>query len=271
VPTRDARSRRHRCIRALLPTLVAALAISTLGAFGPAPAVAEDDPGTASVTGVDRLEEVRRELAGSSEEMVRAVALMREADEALPAARAAATKARAEFADVTRRRAEAAGVRGQAQTRLVQTEREAEEAAAAARDGENQLGRLAREAYQLGPENGLLAMVAARSPHDVNARLMQLSTLAEAQSAAIRRWTSPARATTPGSPTSRPPAMRSTPPTRGSRWSRRARPTSRPRRRRPSRRTPRSSRSASRHSVRLRPRWPRTPAATQPWPPPPSA
>ena len=146
----------------------------------------EHTPDAASVTGVDRLQEVRRELAGSTEAMVKAVAALREAKDRLPEAEKAAKEARAELAAAEQREAAAAEVRGQAQTRLVVTERAAQQAADAAREREQRLAQLAREAYQHGPESSWVALVGSRSPADLGDRLVLISSAADAQVAAIR-------------------------------------------------------------------------------------
>ena len=151
------------------------------------PAGADDHaPDVASVTGVDRLQEVRRELAGSTQAMVEAVAALREAEDELPEATKAAQRARAALLEAEQREAAAAKLRGEAQTRLVVTERAAQQAAEAAQEREERLGQLAREAYQYGPESSWMALVGSRSPADLGNRLALISSAADAQLAAIR-------------------------------------------------------------------------------------
>jgi murein DD-endopeptidase MepM/ murein hydrolase activator NlpD len=167
-------------VRAVLPLLVVALAA------GPVPATRADETAPAAPglsTDLDSvLEQVREELAESSEAMVRAAADLRLAEAALPGAQQTAAHARELLATAQRRQAEAARARAEAQVRLLLTTQQAEESAAAVEEQRDRIGRIARAAYQGGGSLGEVSMLLeARSPADFAERLVALQTVVSSQ------------------------------------------------------------------------------------------
>jgi murein DD-endopeptidase MepM/ murein hydrolase activator NlpD len=164
----------------VLPLLVVALAA------GPVPATRADETAPAAPglsTDLDSvLEQVREELAESSEAMVRAAADLRLAEAALPGAQQTAAHARELLATAQRRQAEAARARAEAQVRLLLTTQQAEESAAAVEEQRDRIGRIARAAYQGGGSLGEVSMLLeARSPADFAERLVALQTVVSSQ------------------------------------------------------------------------------------------
>jgi murein DD-endopeptidase MepM/ murein hydrolase activator NlpD len=169
-------------------TAVCALALACLVASNPLPAAATVVAAPA-VSTADRdaiLEQVRRELAESSEAMVTAAAALRRAEIDLPGARRAAAAARRALT-VAQKREEAAAVRrGAAQTRLMLASRDAEDTAALVEAQRVRIGRLARAAYQRGGAMGDVSLLLeARSPADFTERLVALQTVVSSQRAAL--------------------------------------------------------------------------------------
>jgi murein DD-endopeptidase MepM/ murein hydrolase activator NlpD len=139
--------------------------------------------GGPSQADIDRvMDEVRDELAESSEAMVRAAADLRLAESALPGAQATADHARALLAQARRRADAAARARGAAQVRLMLSSQTAEESAAHVAEQQAEIGRLARAAYQGGGSMGDMSMLLdARSPADFAERLVSLQTIVNSQ------------------------------------------------------------------------------------------
>lgn len=171
-----------RAVRVALGVLVVSLAV------GPVPAGhADDSPGASGSTGVQGdldavLQEVREELAESSEAMVRAAADLRLAEAALPAAQETAAHARQLLATAKRRQEEAARLRGEAQVRLMLGSQDAEESAAEVQEQQARVGRLARAAYQGGGAMGEVSvLLEARSPADFAERLVTWQTVVSSQ------------------------------------------------------------------------------------------
>jgi murein DD-endopeptidase MepM/ murein hydrolase activator NlpD len=181
-------------MRRLLGRAVLACAVALL-AVGPAAASAADKPAPSTpVATTDHdaavdpdelaavLKQVRSELAESSEQMVRAAADLRLADQALPGARATAEQTRTLLAAAQRRQAETALHRGQAQVRYMLSTREAEQTAAEVTEQQAKIGRLARAVYQGGGSLGNVSMLLdARSPADFAERLVALQTVVSSQ------------------------------------------------------------------------------------------
>ena len=136
------------------------------GPAGARRAAARAARGGPSQADIDRvMDEVRDELAESSEAMVRAAADLRLAESALPGAQATADHARALLAQARRRADAAARARGAAQVRLMLSSQTAEESAAHVAEQRAEIGRLARAAYQGGGSMGDMSMLLdARSP-----------------------------------------------------------------------------------------------------------
>ena len=132
---------------------------------------------------IDKIvDQVRDELAESSEAMVRAAADLRLAESALPGAQATATHARQLLAQARRRADAAARARGAAQVRLMLSSQTAEESAAHVAQQRAEIGRLARAAYQGGGSLGDVSMLLeARSPADFAERLVSLQTIVSSQ------------------------------------------------------------------------------------------
>lgn len=174
-------------VRAALPLLVVALAA------GPVPAtLADEGRGAATSAGVGTdidavLEQVRDELAESSEAMVRAAADLRLAEAALPGAQETAAHARALLATAQRRQQEAARLRGEAQVRLMLSTQDAEASAAEVEAQQARIGRMARAAYQGGGTLGDVSiLLEARSPADFAERLVALQTVVSSQRSVLR-------------------------------------------------------------------------------------
>jgi murein DD-endopeptidase MepM/ murein hydrolase activator NlpD len=180
---------RARVVRAG-QTAVRALAVACLVALSALPGTASAAVlAVPAVSGADHdaiLEQVRRELAESSEAMVTAAVALRRAEADLPGARRAAASARRALA-VAQRREEAAAVRrGAAQTRLMLATRDAEDTAALVEAQRVRIGRLARAAYQRGGAMGDVSLLLeARSPADFTERLVALQTVVSSQRAAL--------------------------------------------------------------------------------------
>jgi murein DD-endopeptidase MepM/ murein hydrolase activator NlpD len=132
------------------------------------------------------LDQVRRELAESTEAMVQAAAALRRAETELPGARRAAADARNQLA-AAQRRVEAASVRhGAAQTQLMLATRDAEDSAALVETQRVRIGRLARAAYQRGGAMGDVSLLLeARSPAEFTERLVALQTVLSSQRSAL--------------------------------------------------------------------------------------
>lgn len=170
-------------------TAVCALAVACLVAANPLPAAAAPVMAAPAVSTADRnaiLEQVRRELAESSEAMVTAAAALRRAETDLPGARRAAAATRRALT-VAQRREEAAAVRrGAAQTRLMLASRDAEDTAALVEEQRVRIGRLARAAYVRGGAMGDVSLLLeARSPADFTERLVALQTVVSSQRSAL--------------------------------------------------------------------------------------
>ena len=184
-------------MRRLLGRTLLAVAV-TLAAFGPAAASHADEPtatpGQAAVdqAAVDQeeldkvLEQVRGELAESSEAMVRAYADLRLADQALPGARATAARTRALLVEAKKRQERTARARGAAQVRYMLSTQDAEAQAAEVAAQQARIGRLARAVYQGGGAFGNVSvLLEARSPTDFAERLVALRAVASSQRSAL--------------------------------------------------------------------------------------
>jgi murein DD-endopeptidase MepM/ murein hydrolase activator NlpD len=153
--------------------------------------VPQPPPG-AGATGVDpeelaaALDEVRAELAESSQEMLLAAADLRLADRALPGARATAQHTRTLLAEARRRQAQTARERGRAQVRYMLSTQDAEATAALVAEQQARIGQLARAVYQGGGSLGNVSMLLdAQSPADFAERLMSIQTLVSSQRTAL--------------------------------------------------------------------------------------
>ena len=154
--------------------LGAVLACLLAGSVLAPPAVAEDRDAV--------LEQVRRELAESSEAMVQAAASLRRAQAALPAARREAEWTARRLTDARRREEVAKRRRGAAQVELMVATRDAEETASLVEEQRVRMGRLARAAYQGGGSLGEVSLLLeARSPADFAERLIALRTVVSSQ------------------------------------------------------------------------------------------
>ena len=167
----------------------AACMVATGTVISPGTSAALTAPATARAPSVERdeiLEQVRRELAESSEAMVTAAAALRRAETALPGARRTADVARAQLAVAQRREEAAARRRGVAQTLLMVATQDAEATAALVQTQRVRIGRLARAAYQRGGSMGDVSMLLeARSPADFAERLVALQTVVTSQRSAL--------------------------------------------------------------------------------------
>lgn len=158
------------------------LAAALVAGLGPAPvSQAAEQPSTQAE--MDRIvDQVREELAESSEAMVRAAADLRLAESALPGAQETAAHARTLLAAARKRQAIAARQRGAAQVRLMLSAQDAEASAAEVAEQRARIGRLARAAYQGGGSLGNVSMLLeARSPADFAERLVSLQTVVSSQ------------------------------------------------------------------------------------------
>ncbi len=182
-------------MRRLLGRAVLAAAV-TLLAFGPAvtshadePAPARSSAGPAAVDQAEYdalLDEVRGELAESSEAMVRAYADLRFADQALPGARETAAHTRTLLAEARRRQEQTARARGAAQVAYMLGSQDADAQAAEVVAQQARIGRLARAVYQGGGAFGNVSiLLEARSPTDFAERLVALRAVASSQRSAL--------------------------------------------------------------------------------------
>ena len=180
------RARVIRAGRTAVHGLAAACLVAT-GTLVCSPAsVALTAPTAATADRDAVLEQVRRELAESSEAMVTAAAALRRAEQELPGARRTADQARTLLAEAQRREAAASRRRGVAQTQLMLATRDAEDTAALVGAQRARLGRLARAAYQRGGSMGDVSLLLeARSPADFTERLVMLQTVVSSQRAAL--------------------------------------------------------------------------------------
>jgi murein DD-endopeptidase MepM/ murein hydrolase activator NlpD len=180
--------------RLLGRTMLAAAVV--LAALGPAAASHADEPAaTPAAAGpgaVDQkqldkiIEQVRGELAESSEAMVRAYADLRLADQALPAARATAARTRTLLVAARKRQEQTARARGAAQVRYMLGTQDAEAQAARVAEQQARIGRLARAVYQGGGAfSNVSALLEARSPSDFAERLIALRAVASSQRSAL--------------------------------------------------------------------------------------
>jgi murein DD-endopeptidase MepM/ murein hydrolase activator NlpD len=179
-------------MRRLLGRAVLACAVTAL-ALGPATTSHADQPTPspaapsasvgASQTELDAvLQQVRKELAESSEAMIRAAADLRLADQALPTARATASHTRQLLAAAERRQALTARRRGQAQVQYMLSTQDAEQTANHVAEQQARVGRMARAVYQGGGSLGNVSMLLeATSPADFAERLVALQTVVSSQ------------------------------------------------------------------------------------------
>ena len=178
-----------RAGRTAVCALAAACMVATSTLVSPGTSAALTAPSTATAPSSERdavLEQVRRELAESSEAMVTAAAALRRAETALPGARRTAELARAQLAAAQRREEAAARRRGAAQTLLMVATQDAEATAALVQAQRVRIGRLARAAYQRGGSMGDVSMLLeARSPADFAERLVALQTVVTSQRSAL--------------------------------------------------------------------------------------
>ncbi len=182
-------------MRRLLGRTVLAAAV-TLAALGPAatshadepsPAPKASDPAAVDQAELDAvLDEVRGELAESSEAMVRAYADLRLADRALPGARATVARTRTLLAEARKRQEQTAKARGAAQVRYMLGTQQAEAQAAVVAEQQARIGRLARAVYQGGGAFGNVSvLLEARSPSDLAERMNALRAVASSQRSAL--------------------------------------------------------------------------------------
>jgi len=176
-----------RRARALLPLLVLVLTLVNVPAGRAGDALTA--PGTTGVGAADLdavLQQVRDELAESSEAMVLAAVDLRLAETALPGARETAARARRLLGTAQRRQEEAARLRGQAQVQLIISDQEAEASAAQVDEQRVRIGRIARAAYQRGGSMGEMSMLLeAQSPADFAERLVALQTVVSSQQSVL--------------------------------------------------------------------------------------
>ena len=160
---------------AVLALLVAGPASSGLAAGRPTPTPTSTEDATA-------VQQVRDQLAESSQEMLKAATDLSLADRALPGAKATAAHARRLLAGARAREARASQARGEAQVRYVQTSQSAEQSSNDVTAAHARIGRLARAVYQGGGSLGSLSMLLeARSPTDFADRLVSLQTIVSSQ------------------------------------------------------------------------------------------
>jgi murein DD-endopeptidase MepM/ murein hydrolase activator NlpD len=178
--------------RAVLAAAVVLLALGPAAVghadtSGPATPASTAAPGAVDQAELDKvLEQVRSELAESSETMVRAYADLRIADQALPGARATAAQTRKLLAEARARQARTARARGVAQVRYMLSTQDAEAQAAEVAEQQARIGRLARAVYQGGGAfSGFSALLEARSPSDLAERMVALRAVASSQRSAL--------------------------------------------------------------------------------------
>jgi murein DD-endopeptidase MepM/ murein hydrolase activator NlpD len=132
------------------------------------------------------LDQVRSQLAESSQAMVEAATNLTLADHALPEARATAGRTRTLLAEARRREAATARRRGQAQVRFMLSTQAAEQTAADVATQQARIGRLARAVYQGGGALGNVSvLMGASSPADLAERLVSLQTVVSSQRSAL--------------------------------------------------------------------------------------
>jgi murein DD-endopeptidase MepM/ murein hydrolase activator NlpD len=158
------------------------LVVADDGASKPTPtAGASADPTTQQV-----IDHVRDDLAESSEAMVAAATSLKLAEAALPGARSTVAQTRLLLVAAQRRQAVAAQRRGEAQSRLMLADQDAEAGAAAVDEQTARVGRLARAVYQGGGSLTNAAMLLqSRSPADFAERLVAIQTVTSSQSATL--------------------------------------------------------------------------------------
>lgn len=181
-------------MRRLLGRAVLALALAgaTLGPAATSHADEPAPPSPATSPSIDPseleavLEQLRSELAESSEAMLRAAADLRLADRALPAARQTAAHAHQLLVAAKARAARTARRRGTAQVRYMLSTQDAEATAAQVAEQQARIGRLARAVYQGGGSLGSVSLLLdARSPNDFAHRLVAFQTVVSAQRSAL--------------------------------------------------------------------------------------
>jgi murein DD-endopeptidase MepM/ murein hydrolase activator NlpD len=172
--------------------LAAGLALLLVPAWAPPlqAAPARSAPGDrAAQQEVDQvLQEVRQELAESSEALLLATADLRRAERALPEARRTLSRLQDRAAAARTAERLASRRRAVAQTRLVQASREVEDQADLVAEQRARIGRLARAAYQSGGSIGdVSALLEARDPADFAERLVSWQSVVAAQTAALEQ------------------------------------------------------------------------------------
>jgi murein DD-endopeptidase MepM/ murein hydrolase activator NlpD len=176
--------RLRRSVRLATAVLCAGLVLGhgvpgSAGATKPA-----DPPKRPSIDEI--IDQVRTDLAESSEAMVLAATDLRLAENALPAAERNVAATHRLLVAAQRRQEAAAVRRGNAQARLVLARQSAEQVAHAVDAQHSHIGRVARTAYQGGGSWGNVSMLLeARSPADFAERLVALQTVVSSQRVAL--------------------------------------------------------------------------------------
>lgn len=174
----------------VLPAVVLALAAgqvpATWATEAPTAPAAEPSTGSGPVDFETVLKQLREEYSESSEAVVRAAADLRLSDAALPRARETAAHARRLLAQAQKRQSRAAVRRGQAQVRFMTSTQHAEASAAEVAEQQDQITRMARDAYQGGGAMGDMSILfGASSPADLAERILVLRTVASSQRSAL--------------------------------------------------------------------------------------
>jgi murein DD-endopeptidase MepM/ murein hydrolase activator NlpD len=180
------RRRSGRLVTVLLSTGLV-LSLGALPAAGADDRHDAADPTDGTTQSMDEiLDQVREDLAESSEAMVLAAADLRLAEAAMPDAKRNVAATHRLLVASRQRQEAAAQRRGNAQARLILASQSAEQVADAVVAQHARIGRMARAAYQGGGSWGSMSMLLeARSPSDFAERLVALQTVVSSQRVAL--------------------------------------------------------------------------------------
>jgi murein DD-endopeptidase MepM/ murein hydrolase activator NlpD len=169
----------------LVTVLLCAGLMLSLG-MPPAAGVGADNPADAKKPSIDQiLDQVRADLAESTEAMVLAAADLRLAEAAMPEARRTVAATHRLLVSAQQRQEAAAKRRGIAQARLILASQSAEQVAQAVAAQHARIGRMARAAYTGGGWSNVSMLLEAQSPSDFAERLVALQTVVSSQRVAL--------------------------------------------------------------------------------------
>lgn len=156
----------------LRPAAAAALAVVALTVGGLSPAGAAPGDETTRKAELDaQVEQLRNDLAETSQRLVDATVVLTQIAATLPAAEQAVAEARAQLAAAVERDAQLADELAVSAAELDKAERELASTLSGLEDTRDVIGKIARESYQAGNLGGLAVVMQTQTPEDLASRL----------------------------------------------------------------------------------------------------